>query len=698
MTKQPPPPSRGALCKRLPRCASGSPASLHCRRGFTDWSRGCLGCTLASKGRDSIAFRLQQLLQSEQRALRDAETSLLHAFEEKALALKTDILQENQQRQGQEASIVHYCEVEIPKFREALQAEVREREAMESRIVGEVAEQMQRLQNLIQQEKEASKAPVGEGGWGNAAGAVSGGSWRRHNDSQKIIVVYLSPQADSWPLFRLSRSRLRGGAWKTANRGGWPRSLGLLYRYPGRKKSARPLHWQNQDENWGDREWVEEFGDTASAKCHHRAKVLQSAEHRKLHSVIDTRHLVRLGFLGSAPVYERQSLYDKKGAGEGALRPLTAPPFPPQTGASFPLCLAALKAFLQQHTQDPKKKGLRNIKELHYYPGEPLKGFAFRGLQEQSSDRRPITKIASLLAGFASAALMQAAGVTPEYKRLHLLHVLATGGALGIMLLVLLISTFCSMWGPGLALRGCGAASVSKAVQVMDTAQQTTLRLFNWGLLCYVLSSVVSALLFQPPLCCLVLVVLFSISTLHIYMNQEEIKKALLPRALTRGVIRGNPLAKCVAPAESCSDATTECDVWFAPGCSHSNHIFPASSASSTMETLKLPGAFGERPSERGGEGPTVSRFPHVADAKADSHATRLSYGAFSQTTQESAAPRHHPQAAHQSGATEGEAGGFTFRQVARSAYASAVGGLEYFLGLEGEETRAVPVSYRDED
>ncbi|XP_026192020.1 golgin subfamily A member 6-like protein 4 [Cyclospora cayetanensis] len=87
---------------------------------------------------------LQQLLQSEQRALRDAETSLLHAFEEKALALKTDILQENQQRQGQEASIVHYCE-----------AEVREREAMESRIVGEVAEQMQRLQNLIQQEKEA---------------------------------------------------------------------------------------------------------------------------------------------------------------------------------------------------------------------------------------------------------------------------------------------------------------------------------------------------------------------------------------------------------------------------------------------------------------------------------------------------------------------------------------------------------------
>ncbi|XP_026192019.1 uncharacterized protein LOC113147057 [Cyclospora cayetanensis] len=167
-----------------------------------------------------------------------------------------------------------------------------------------------------------------------------------------------------------------------------------------------------------------------------------------------------------------------------------------------------------------------------------------------------ITKIASLLAGFASAALMQAAGVTPEYKRLHLLHVLATGGALGIMLLVLLISTFCSMWGPGLALRGCGAASVSRAVQVMDTAQQTTLRLFNWGLLCYVLSSVVSALLFQPPLCCLVLVVLFSISTLHIYMNQEEIKKALLPRALTRGVIRGNPLAKssaATAASRGCS-------------------------------------------------------------------------------------------------------------------------------------------------
>merc|ERR550537_374645 len=64
-----------------------------------------------------------------------------------------------------------------------------------------------------------------------------------------------------------------------------------------------------------------------------------------------------------------------------------------------------------------------------------------------------LSTISSLLAGFASSALM--VGI-PRRDNPYLvtLFLVSTACALGSHMLVVIISTMCTMWGPGKALRG----------------------------------------------------------------------------------------------------------------------------------------------------------------------------------------------------------------------------------------------------
>merc|ERR1719491_2250814 len=88
-----------------------------------------------------------------------------------------------------------------------------------------------------------------------------------------------------------------------------------------------------------------------------------------------------------------------------------------------------------------------------------------------------LSTISSLLAGFASTALM--VGIPrKDNPYLVTLFLLSTGSALGSHLLVVVVTTMCTMWGPGHALRGKDAGYVDNAVFILDTTRDSMERFF----------------------------------------------------------------------------------------------------------------------------------------------------------------------------------------------------------------------------
>mmetsp|Transcript_28285 Transcript_28285/g.64062 ORF Transcript_28285/g.64062 Transcript_28285/m.64062 type:complete len:213 (+) Transcript_28285:107-745(+) len=150
-----------------------------------------------------------------------------------------------------------------------------------------------------------------------------------------------------------------------------------------------------------------------------------------------------------------------------------------------------------------------------------------------------LSSISSLLAGFASSALM--IGI-PRRDNPYLvtLFLLSTGSALGSHLLVVIVTTMCIMWGPGHALRGEDASFVDNAVNIMDTTKQSMEKFFLFGLVCYFTSSILVVWLLFDFNGSLVVSGIFLAILVWLYVKSMKIYRVLLPRKTLSGHVKFN--------------------------------------------------------------------------------------------------------------------------------------------------------------
>jgi len=150
-----------------------------------------------------------------------------------------------------------------------------------------------------------------------------------------------------------------------------------------------------------------------------------------------------------------------------------------------------------------------------------------------------LSSIASLLAGFASSALM--IGI-PQRSNPYLvtLFLLCTGSALGSNLLVVIVCTMCIMWGPGHALRGEDATYVDNAVFILSATQGSMEKFFMFGLVCYFISSVLVVWLLFDLFGSVVVSVIFVTLTLWLIIKSRKIHNALAPKTAVSGQVKVN--------------------------------------------------------------------------------------------------------------------------------------------------------------
>lgn len=100
-----------------------------------------------------VDLRLQQILEAEQQASRDAEQQILRAFDEKTDLLQEEIVREGRTREEAHAALCRYVDGDIPQLYENLREEARSRETMEERIVRRACDEIARLQDAVLAEK-----------------------------------------------------------------------------------------------------------------------------------------------------------------------------------------------------------------------------------------------------------------------------------------------------------------------------------------------------------------------------------------------------------------------------------------------------------------------------------------------------------------------------------------------------------------
>uniref|UniRef100_A0A0G4IEH9 Uncharacterized protein n=1 Tax=Chromera velia CCMP2878 TaxID=1169474 RepID=A0A0G4IEH9_9ALVE len=150
-----------------------------------------------------------------------------------------------------------------------------------------------------------------------------------------------------------------------------------------------------------------------------------------------------------------------------------------------------------------------------------------------------LMSIAGFLATFASSALL----LEPtEDEFLEAAFVVSTSSALGLNLLVLIISTLCTVWGPGRALRGDGAEAVGYSVYVLDIACDWTKFFFDLGLTCYFISSILVSWMFLSFVAAVTTSTLLFLAMWGIFFKYRRLKKRLLPKKFTHGKVAGNPM------------------------------------------------------------------------------------------------------------------------------------------------------------
>eukprot|EP00742_Colponemidia_sp_Colp-10_P002696 GILJ01002882.1.p1 GENE.GILJ01002882.1~~GILJ01002882.1.p1 ORF type:complete len:231 (+),score=12.41 GILJ01002882.1:75-767(+) len=106
-------------------------------------------------------------------------------------------------------------------------------------------------------------------------------------------------------------------------------------------------------------------------------------------------------------------------------------------------------------------------------------------LDYYTSNYNAISTMASLIAGFAFAALTIPIPETDDpHVFLKLTCLVSTACAMGFELVAVTIATFCTMFGPGLALRGShGPDSIHKAVEELKDHMNVTMTFFLLGIL-----------------------------------------------------------------------------------------------------------------------------------------------------------------------------------------------------------------------
>lgn len=150
-----------------------------------------------------------------------------------------------------------------------------------------------------------------------------------------------------------------------------------------------------------------------------------------------------------------------------------------------------------------------------------------------------LSQISSLLAGFASSALM--VGIPrKDNPYLVTLFLLSTGSALGSHLLVVVVTTMCTMWGPGHALKGEDAGYVDHAVYVLDSTKDSMERFFMFGLVCYFSSSILVVWLLFDSKGCLLVTVVMGCCLVWLWKKSAFIYKTLTPPRLVSGYLNYN--------------------------------------------------------------------------------------------------------------------------------------------------------------
>eukprot|EP00397_Hematodinium_sp_SG-2012_P039983 GEMP01043746.1.p1 GENE.GEMP01043746.1~~GEMP01043746.1.p1 ORF type:complete len:214 (+),score=13.03 GEMP01043746.1:115-756(+) len=166
-----------------------------------------------------------------------------------------------------------------------------------------------------------------------------------------------------------------------------------------------------------------------------------------------------------------------------------------------------------------------------------------------------LSQISSLLAGFASSALM--VGI-PRRQSPFLVSsfLIVTGSALGSHLLVVIVATMCTMWGPGKVLRGRDVVSVNYAITILERYLTTCIRFFIFGLTCYFVSSILVVWLLFNLRGCIIITIVYAILTSWLFQKSVVIYTTLNPDAkMVSGRLRGNPVKNV---GELMGDATLD--------------------------------------------------------------------------------------------------------------------------------------------
>eukprot|EP00928_Gymnodinium_smaydae_P049138 TRINITY_DN32950_c0_g1_i1.p1 TRINITY_DN32950_c0_g1~~TRINITY_DN32950_c0_g1_i1.p1 ORF type:complete len:191 (+),score=33.22 TRINITY_DN32950_c0_g1_i1:122-694(+) len=153
-----------------------------------------------------------------------------------------------------------------------------------------------------------------------------------------------------------------------------------------------------------------------------------------------------------------------------------------------------------------------------------------------------MSAIASLLAGFASSAMMLS---VPRWENAEVVvaFLIFTGSAFGMNLLVILIATLCCLWAPGKALRGQNSDDLTQAITVLEGQQQTAMRFFIMGLFSYFISSIMVTCLFFDHFGAVVVTVLMISFLFHLVRQSLVIRRAFMTnQPFTSSQIRGNPM------------------------------------------------------------------------------------------------------------------------------------------------------------
>mmetsp|Transcript_19721 Transcript_19721/g.35091 ORF Transcript_19721/g.35091 Transcript_19721/m.35091 type:complete len:213 (+) Transcript_19721:246-884(+) len=150
-----------------------------------------------------------------------------------------------------------------------------------------------------------------------------------------------------------------------------------------------------------------------------------------------------------------------------------------------------------------------------------------------------LSTISSLLAGFASTALM--VGIPrKDNPYLVTLFLLSTGSALGSHLLVVIVTTMCTMWGPGHALKGGDSTFVDNAVYILESTKDSMERFFMFGLVCYFASSILVVWLLFDYKGSVVVTTIMTVSLVWLSCKSHAIYRRLQPNRLTSGYLNYN--------------------------------------------------------------------------------------------------------------------------------------------------------------